>query len=111
MNSTTKYFRPRWTCGRYHAEKHVAIMYNLLAGYSFFFESYSADVIGRILAVSRDGEVNINDIASDTGIAVESVQPFIKQLLGHGLLADHIYNNEETYLQILNFDSQKRKTD
>ena len=45
-----------WTCGRYNAEKHIALMYNLLAGYSYFFESYSADVIGEVLAVPRNGK-------------------------------------------------------
>ena len=97
IRSTFKrlYFRPRWTCGRYNSEKHVAIMYNLLAGYSFFFESYSADVIGHILAVNRDCEVNINNIANATGIAIESLQPFFMQLKEKGLFSDHIYNKEE----------------
>ena len=90
-----KIFRPRWTCGRYNAEKHVAIMYNLLAGYSFFFESFSADVIGHILAAGRDGIVSVNVIAEATGIAIESIQPFFKQLLDLGLLTDRIYNKEE----------------
>lgn len=89
------FIRPRWTCGRYNAKKHVAIMYNLFAGYSFFFESYSADVIGHILTVNRDSEVCLNDIADITGIAIESIQPFFKQLLEQGLLTDHIYNKEE----------------
>lgn len=90
-----QYYRPTWTCGRYNAEKHVAIMYNLLAGYSFFFESYSADVIGHILALKRDSEVCINTIAKATGIAEESIQSFFNQLLEQGLLTDHIYNKEE----------------
>lgn len=89
------YFRPRWTCGRYNAEKHVAIMYNLLAGYSFFFESYSADVVGHILAAGRDGKVSINNIAEATGITSESIHTFFKQLLEQGLLTDHVYNKEE----------------
>ena len=76
MNKYNKYFRPRWTCGRYNAEKHVAIMYNLLAGYSFFFERYSADVVGHILAAGRDGKVSINNIAEATGIASESIHTF-----------------------------------
>ena len=64
---------PIWTCGRYNAKKHVALMYNLLAGYSYFFESYSADVIGQVLAVPRSGLVEVEKIASATGIAEESV--------------------------------------
>ena len=95
MNNKEQFFRPRWTCGRYNAEKHVAIMYNLLAGYSFFFESYSADVIGLILTAKRDSEIAINNIAEMTGIAIESITPFFKLLFEQGLLIDHIYNKEE----------------
>ena len=89
------YYRPCWTCGRYNAEKHVAIMYNLLAGYSFFFESYSADVIGHILAVGRDGKVEINAISQETGIAIESLQSFFDTLYSKGLLTNHIYSEDE----------------
>ena len=85
MNQTT-YFRPRWTCGRYHVEKHVAIMYNLLAGYSFFFENYSADVIGVILSIPRDGELSVAMIAQQTGIAEESIRSFCETLCQQGLL-------------------------
>ena len=38
------------------AEKHVALMYNLLEGYSYFFKSYSTDVIGQVLTVPRNGK-------------------------------------------------------
>ena len=96
MNKTTMgYFRPCWTCGRYDAEKHVAIMYNLLAGYSFFFESYSADVIRHILAIGRDEKVEINAISQETGIAIESLQPFFDTLYSNGLLTNHIYSKDE----------------
>ena len=91
----TKYLRPRWTCGRYNAEKHVAIMYNLLAGYSFFFESYSAGVVGHILAAGRDGEIDINNIAQTTNITLDSLQPFFDTLCNNGLLTNHIYSEDE----------------
>ena len=64
------YIRPNWTCGRYNAEKHVALMYNLLAGYSYFFEFYSADVIGRVLLTQRNGEVSAEKVAAETEIGV-----------------------------------------
>lgn len=89
------YFRPIWTCGRYNAEKHVAIMYNLIAGYSFFFESYSADVIQHVLSAGRNGIVNLEQIATTTGIALESLDNFAQTLLNNGLLVDHIPNQEE----------------
>ncbi len=85
----TKY-RPIWTCGRYNAEKHVALMYNLLAGYSYFFESYSADVIGQVLAVPRSGEVDVKRIASTTGIAEESIEAFFDTLINAGLLTNFV---------------------
>lgn len=91
----TIYYRPSWTCGRYNAKKHVAIMYNLLAGYSFFFESYSADVIGRILSVERDGAIKIHELAKETGLALESLQPFLECLCNNGLLIDHLYSSDE----------------
>ena len=95
MDNSYTYYRPRWTCGRYNAEKHVAIMYNLLAGYSFFFESYSADVVGLILSAKRDEEIDINSIAQKMNIALESLQPFFNILYNNGLLVNHLYSDEE----------------
>lgn len=86
MAANSIYYRPRWTCGRYNANKHVALMYNLIAGFSFFFEDFSADVIGEILAIRRDGEVSIANIASKTGIAEESISSFFNVLEGQGLI-------------------------
>lgn len=74
-------YRPVWTCGRYNADKHVALMYNLLAGYSYYFESYSADVIGQVLAVSRNDIVEVDKIVLATGIAEESILAFFDTLL------------------------------
>ncbi len=80
------FYRPRWTCGRYNAKKHVALMYNLIAGYNYFFESYSADVVGIILSIERDGIVDLDKIAEDTGIANESLIAFSDILIKQGLL-------------------------
>ena len=89
-NEKKRYFRPEWTCGRYNADKHVALMYNLIAGYSYFFESYSADVVGHILAVGRKCEVKVSEVAQNTGIAEESIEPFFEQFVEIGLLAPAI---------------------
>ena len=86
----SQYFRPEWTIGRYNAEKHVALMYNLIAGFSYFFENQSADVIGEILKVGRNGKVNIHKVATDTGIHEESIQSFFNLLIQHGLLVNSI---------------------
>ena len=77
-NEKKRYFRPEWTCGRYNAEKHVALMYNLIAGYSYFFESYSADVVGQVLSVGRNCEVKVTEVVQNTGIAEESIDPFFE---------------------------------
>ena len=37
--STDIYYRPEWTCGKYNEEKHVAIMFNLIANGEYFFEN------------------------------------------------------------------------
>ena len=88
-------YRPIWTCGRYNAEKRVALMYNLLAGYSYFFESYSADVIGEVLAVPRNGTVDEKQIADATGIAEESIEAFFDTLINVGLLTDFVPSAED----------------
>lgn len=90
------FYRPKWTCGRYNKEKKAALMYNLIGGYSFFFESFSAAVIGHILAIPRNQEVNVEALASSTGIAVGSILDFCNLLCDNGLLTDHVFTKEET---------------
>ena len=89
------YFRPEWTCGRYNAEKHVALMYNLIAGYSYFFDSYSADVVGQVLKSKKNEEVSVVSVAQATGIAEESIEPFFQQFLDLGILVSTIPNKED----------------
>ena len=80
------YYRPEWTCGRYSSDAKVAIFYNLIEGFSYFFEDYSAIVIGEILSKGRNGVVNVNDVATITGIAEESIIDFFNQLVNLNLL-------------------------
>jgi MoaA/NifB/PqqE/SkfB family radical SAM enzyme len=94
-NNAYRFYRPEWTVGRYNAEKHVAIMYNLIEGYSHFFESYSADVIGYVLAAGRNGEVKMSDIITGTGISSDSIAPFFDTLIRVGLLTKRLYSPEE----------------
>lgn len=89
------YFRPEWTCGRYNAQADTAIMYNLIEGQSYFFESYSARVIGEIVSVPRNGSFNIEDVAVKTGIAVESLSDFATTLLGVGLITERVWSKDE----------------
>lgn len=90
-----KCYRPVWTCGRYNKEKHVAIMYNLISGISFFFENYSADVVGIILSVGRNGLVDVSQLAEQTGIVSESIEKFFDVLVKNGLLINHLFSKEE----------------
>ena len=82
-----KYYRPIWTCGRYNDKAKAAIYYNLIAGMSYFFEDYSAAVIGEILAVPRDSSFSINYISEKLNIAMESLVPFFSQLEQMGIVS------------------------
>lgn len=87
METDKTYYRPIWTCGRYDAKAQVAIYYNLIAGMSYFFESFSAQVIGEILSAERNGKVSLNEISSRLNIAIESLVPFFKQLEEQGIVS------------------------
>ena len=91
----TKLYRPEWTCGRFNKEKQVAIMYNLIEGMSYFFESYSAAVIGEVLAVEKNGQVDISRTAKSTGIAEESIGEFFDELQKLGLLVNKIPDKQQ----------------
>ena len=89
-------YRPEWTCGRYDAKSHSAILYNLIEGTVYSFIDYSADVIGCILGAGRNGLVNLNDIASKTGIAIESIQNFIIELVNANLVTQYLPTEQDT---------------
>ena len=93
------FYRPEWTCGRYNSTAKVAIYYNLIEGYSYFFEEYSAMVIDCILSVGRNGLIDVHKIVTATGIAEESLLQFCEQLLNLNLLVTSIPNKES----ILNY--------
>lgn len=81
-------FRPEWTCGRYNEGKRVAIMYNLITGFSYFFDEYSAIVIREILKAGKNEDISVSNIESSTGICEESILTFCKVLIQNGLLTD-----------------------
>lgn len=89
------YYRPKWTCGRYDEKTHSAIMFNLLSGYSFFFEDISADVIGLLLSFSRDCPISIHDISEIVQITKDVLSPFLTELVGVGLLTGEAYTNNQ----------------
>ena len=94
MTENNIYYRPVWTCGRYDDKAQVAIFYNLIAGMSYFFESYSAMVIGKVLSVPRNGLINLDSVASDLNIAMESLAPFFQQLEQMGIVSSVLPTDE-----------------
>ena len=88
------YYRPIWTCGRYNKDAQVAIYYNLIAGMSYFFESYSAKVIGKILEHPRNGSLLLEDISKELNISIESLIPFFRELETQGIVSS-VYTDME----------------
>lgn len=88
MDKNSKYFRPEWTVGRYNAEKHVAIYYNLIEGISYFLEDESADVVGIILAVEKNKSFSLETISDETGLSILNLIPFIEELKNLNLITD-----------------------
>ena len=80
-------YRPHWTCGRYDGESLSAVFYNLLEGLNYFFEDYSAIVIGKVLALPRGGKISFDDLAARTEIPVEILMPFLDELASIGLIS------------------------
>lgn len=82
-----EYYRPEWTCGRYNEEHKVALFYNLISGYSYFFEDASAMVIGKVLASPRNGCFCLGELSEQLNIALTSLQPFLQTLEEVGLVS------------------------
>lgn len=96
MNKT--YFRPEWTCGRYNPTAQVALMYNLIEGKSFFFESHSANVIAEVLDAGRNSVLDIELISQKTGVPTESIIEFFDDvLIDVGLVTTKIFSKEEIH--------------
>lgn len=88
------FYRPPWTCGKYNAEKHVAIMFNLLSGMNYFFEAESADVVGMVLAAGRGGRMSLTDISDKLLIGTASLEPFFEQLCSLQLISQEAITTE-----------------
>ena len=89
------FYRPIWTCGRYNEKAQAAIYYNMIAGMSYFFESYSAMVVGEILSVPKNGSFSIEQIATKLNIAMESLTPFFQQLEQMGIVSSVLPTKED----------------
>lgn len=86
MATSSKYYRPEWTAGRYNLEHNVAIYYNLIEGISYFFEDDSATVIGYIISLPRNSSFNIDDISNATSLAKEELIPFLEELVQRNII-------------------------
>ena len=84
--SSNIFYRPEWTCGRLSKEADAAIYYNLIDGMAYFFEDYSAQVIGVILSLPRNGSIELQRWSDLTGIAENSLMSFADSLMEMGLL-------------------------
>lgn len=92
------FYRPEWTCGRYNSKSQVALMYNLIEGKSFFFESYSAMVIAEVLACRRNECIDIETVAAKTGIALDCIVDFFENtLLNVGLISSRLFAKHEIH--------------
>ena len=92
------YYRPEWTCGRYNNNANVALMYNLIEGKSFFFESHSAKVIGEVLSYIRNQEIDIESISANTDVPIDSIIEFFDDaLINAGLIVTHVFSKNEIH--------------
>ena len=87
------FYRPKWTCGRYNEQNHVAIYYNNITGYSYFFEDISADVIGSILKAGRNNEVSVNEVSIAVTLEESILCDFFNELELEGLLTSSIVDD------------------
>ena len=94
--SNNIYYRPEWTCGRYDKNAHAAIYYNLITGENHFFEDFSADVMGVLLAIPKNGCIDTERLSDLTNISESSLAPFLNQLCALGLLTTSLPNDEYT---------------
>lgn len=84
---TFSYFRPEWTCGRYNAQKNIALIYNLIEGVSYFFEDYSALIIKKILLTKRSQYICLDSVIQDLPFAEDEILDFVEELARYGLVA------------------------
>lgn len=80
-------YRPEWTCGRFNNKTCSAIYYNLIDGMTYFFEGYSAQVVGVFLSLGRNEGISIDLLSDITKISAESLKTFANTLISIGLLS------------------------
>ena len=81
------YFRPEWTCGRIDDKAQATIVYNNITGVCYFFENYSALVVGEVIALRRNESIDLETISQRLNIAIESITPFFQELENFGIVS------------------------
>ncbi len=95
METSNRYYRPEWTCGRYNREHNVAIMYNLIEGMCFYYEDITAEVISCIISIKRNESFDLDWLSRQSDVNTTSLIPFVNQLVQYGLLTSHVLTEEE----------------
>lgn len=85
-DSSNVYIRPIWISGRYDADKHAALLYNLIEGLVYYFKDISADIIGEILETEWNGTVYISELCQKYVIRREKLHSFFNDLTRRGIL-------------------------
>ena len=106
--SNDVYYRPPWTCGKYNADKHVAIMFNLIEGFDYFFEKEAADIIGLILSVGKNGMISASKVSDNMQIVLPSINGFFGKLVKYGLLSQ-VPISESIITEYKNICKKKKK--
>lgn len=109
------YYRPQWTCGRYNANKNVALIYNLLDGVSYYFEEYSALIIKELLLTKRTKLIRLDKIINNLPFAENEVLDFIEELTSYGLItkvfpSEKIINEYRTKIAQLRVEKNKNSS-
>lgn len=65
----------------------MALVYNLLSGWSYFLEDDSAEIIREILRVRRGGIIDAKEIATNTDTELECLTEFLGELATQGLVS------------------------
>jgi radical SAM protein with 4Fe4S-binding SPASM domain len=95
-------FRPEWCSGRYYKTElsSQALLYNLIEGMAFLFEEESADLVGAILNVPKNGQIPLQALIKSTNnqFTENEIIWFCEELISvglitEGLLSDAIVSN------------------
>lgn len=97
-----KIYRPEWCSGRYYktGNSSQALLYNLIEGMAYLFEEESADLVGAILNVPKNGQITLQILidATNNQFTYDEIICFCDELISvglitEGLLSETIVNN------------------